>query len=75
MSRNRAKRAKQQAHKSDLQKKLARERELEALLASADDTLRAKIAAILADGELVEIRPEGLVTRGEDGKTHVHFWR
>jgi hypothetical protein len=44
-------------------------------LASADDTLRAKIAAILADGELVEIRPEGLVTRGEDGKTHVHFWR
>jgi len=75
MSRNRAKRAKQQAHKSDQEKKLARERELEALLASADDALRAKIAAILADEELVEIRPEGLVTRGEDGKTHVHFWR
>jgi hypothetical protein len=75
MSRNRAKRAKQQAHKSDLEKKLARERELEALLASADDALRAKIAAILADEELVEIRPEGLVTRGGDGKTRVHFWR
>jgi hypothetical protein len=75
MSRNRAKRAKQQAHKSDLEKKLARERELEALLVSADDALRAQIAAILADEELVEIRPEGLVTRGEDGKTRVHFWR
>ncbi|HDS44954.1 MAG TPA: hypothetical protein ENN68_02465 [Methanomicrobia archaeon] len=75
MSRNRAKRAKQQAHKSDQQKKLAREQELKALLASADDALRAQIAAILAEEELVEIRPEGLVTKGEDGKTHVHFWR
>ncbi|MGC9445033.1 MAG: hypothetical protein ACP5E9_08950 [Candidatus Methanospirareceae archaeon] len=75
MSRNRAKRAKQQAHKSDEQKQQTRARELEALLASADDALRAQIAAILADEELVEIRPEGLVTKGEDGKTHVHFWQ
>ncbi len=75
MSRNRAKRAKQQSHKSELEKKQARERELEALLASADDALKAKIAAILADEELVELRPEGLVTEGEDGKRHVHFWR
>ena len=75
MSRNRPKRAKRQEHKKDLQKKQALEQELENIIDSADDALQAKIAAILADEELIEIRPEGLVTRGKDGKTRVHFWR
>jgi len=75
MSRNRPKRAKRQEHKKDVQKKQALERELERIIDSADDALRAKLVAILANEELIEIRPEGLVTKGTDGKIRVHFWR
>jgi hypothetical protein len=74
MSRNRPKRAKRQEHKKDLQKKQMLERELENIIGSADNALQEKIAALLADEELVEIRPEGLVTKGKGGKTRVHFW-
>jgi hypothetical protein len=75
MSKNRPKRAKRHEHKKDLQKKHALEQELENIIGSADTALQEKIAAILADEELVEIRPEGLVTKGQDGKTRVHFWQ
>ena len=75
MSKNRPKRSKRQEHKKDLQKKEALERELESIIDSADSALQEKIAAILADEELIEIRPEGLVTKGKDDKTRVHFWR
>ena len=75
MSRNRPKRTKRQEHKKDVQKKQALERELERIIDSADNAQRERITKILADEELVEIRPEGLVTKGKDGKTRVHFWR
>ena len=75
MSRNRPKRTKRQEHKKDVQKKQALARELENILDSADNAQQEKIKKILADEELVELRPEGLVTKGKDGKTRVHFWR
>jgi hypothetical protein len=75
MSKNRPKRAKRHEHKKDLQKKQALEQELENIISSADSALQEKISAILADEELIEIRSEGLVTKGKDGKTRVHFWQ
>ncbi|HUV03306.1 MAG TPA: hypothetical protein VMW67_07740 [Desulfobacteria bacterium] len=75
MSRNRPKRTKRQEHKKDVQKQQALERELENIVDSADNAQQEKIKKILADEELVEIRPEGLVTKDKDGKTRVHFWR
>ena len=75
MSRNRPKRTKRQEHKKDVQKQQALERELANIVDSADNAQREKIRKILADEELVELRPEGLVTRDKDGRTRVHFWR
>ena len=75
MSRNRPKRSKRKEHKKDLQKKQALERELENIIDSADNAQQEKIKKILADEELIEIRPEGLVTKDKDDKTRVHFWR
>ena len=73
MSKNRAKRRKPQEHENDLQKKRALEAKLKSITNSGDDALQEKIAAILAEEELVDIRPEGLVTKGKDGKIRVHF--
>ena len=75
MSKNRPKRAKRYGHKKALQKKQELEQELENIISSADSALQEKIATILEDEELLEIRPEGLVTKGKDGKTRVHFWQ
>jgi hypothetical protein len=75
MSKNRSKRSKQEEHKKDLQKKQALKRELEKIIDSADNTQQEKIKKILADEELIDLRPEGLVTKSKGGKTRVHFWR
>lgn len=75
MSKNRPKRSKLEEHKTDLQKKQALKRELENIIDSADNTQQEKIKKILADEELIDLRPEGLVTKDKSGKTRVHFWR
>ncbi len=75
MSKNRPKRSKLEEHKTDLQKKQALKRELENVIDSADNTQQEKIKKILADEELIDLRPEGLVTKDKGGKTRVHFWR
>jgi len=73
MNKNRAKRKNQQEHETDLQKKLELEVKLKSITNSGDSALQEKIAAILAEEELVDIRPEGLVTKGKDGRIRVHF--
>lgn len=73
MSKNRAKRKQQQEHETALQKKRALDLKLEKIRNSEDRVLQAKIAEILAEEELIDIRPEGLVTKGKDGKIRVRF--
>ncbi len=74
MSKNKAKRTKREEHRKDLQKKRSLEQELETIIGSADTAVQEKITEILANEQLVDIRPEGLVTKVEDGKTRIHFW-
>jgi len=73
MSKNRAKRKQRQEHETALQKKRALDIKLENITNSGDNALQAKIAEILAEEELIDIRPEGLVTKGKDGKIRAHF--
>jgi hypothetical protein len=73
MSKNRAKRKQQQEHETALEKKRSLNLKLEDITKSEDNVLQAKIAEILAEEELIDIRPEGLVTKGKDGKIRVHF--
>jgi len=73
MSRNRAKRKHQQEHETALQKKRALDIKLKNITNSGDNALQAKIAEILAEEELIDIRPEGLVTKGKDGKIKIRF--
>ena len=73
MSKNRAKRKQQQEHETALQKKRSLNLKLKKITNSEDSALQEKIAEILAEAELIDIRPEGLVTKGKDGKIRVHF--
>ncbi len=73
MSKNRSKRRRRQEHETDLQRKLSLDVKLKTITNSGDDALQAKIAEILAEEELVDIRPEGLVTKGKEGKIRVHL--
>jgi hypothetical protein len=73
MSKNRSKRRRRQEHETDLQRKLSLDAKLKAITNSGDDALQAKIAEILAEEELVDIRPEGLVTKGKEGKIRIYL--